>query len=109
MSFLSRNRSKSEPTSASSAIPGVVSIVDAIPRHQIAVQGQVTRMRSRPTNRQPSLAVTVSDDSGSVTAVWTGRRAIGGISLGRRVVIEGVAVRVGERLEFTNPTYTLLP
>ncbi len=55
------------------------------------------------------MAVTISDDSGSVTAVWTGRRSIGGITLGRRLIIEGVASRVGDRLEFSNPVYTLLP
>ena len=88
---------------------GAVPICDALPRRRVMVAGQVMRMRSRPTSRQPSLVVTISDDSGSVTAVWTGRRSIGGISLGRRLCIEGVAVLVGDRLEFTNPAYTLLP
>ena len=69
----------------------------------------MTRMRARPTSGEPSLAVTVTDATGSVTAVWTGRRAIGGITLGRRLIIDGVATRTGTRLEFTNPTYTLLP
>ncbi len=81
----------------------------ATPRRRIALEGQVTRMRARPTTGQPSLAVTISDESGSVTAVWTGRRSIGGITLGRRLIIEGVANRVGDRLEFSNPAYTLLP
>lgn len=66
-------------------------------------------MRARPTSGQPSLAVTISDASGTITAVWTGRRAIGGITLGRNLVLEGVAVAVADRLELTNPTYTLLP
>jgi hypothetical protein len=66
-------------------------------------------MRARPTSGQPSLAVTISDATGSVTAVWTGRRAIGGITLGRNLRIEGVARRIGTQLEFTNPEYTLLP
>ncbi len=66
-------------------------------------------MRARPTEGVPSLVVSIADDTGSVTAVWTGRRAIGGITLGRRVRIEGVGARLGDRLEFTNPAYTLLP
>lgn len=66
-------------------------------------------MRARPTEGVPSLAVSIADDTGSAIAVWTGRRAIGGITLGRRLRIEGVGAKVGERLEFTNPAYTLLP
>jgi hypothetical protein len=67
------------------------------------------RMRARPTTGIPALAVTVSDDTGSVIVVWTGRRSLGGLALGRRVQIEGVAMRRGDTLEFTNPAYTLLP
>lgn len=87
----------------------LVSIVDAPARHRCTVEGQVVRMRARPTEGVPSLVVSIADDTGSVTAVWTGRRAIGGITLGRRVRIEGVGARLGDRLEFTNPAYTLLP
>ncbi len=65
-------------------------------------------MRARPTDGLPALAVTISDDSGTAVAVWTGRRSIGGVALGRGLVIEGVAIRRGEQLEFTNPEYTLL-
>ena len=45
----------------------------------------------------------------TVTAVWTGRREIGGVTLGRKIAIEGVPVMHGDHLEFTNPHYTLLP
>lgn len=66
-------------------------------------------MRARPTEGIPALAVTISDGTGSVVAVWTGRRAIGGVTLGRRLVLDGVATLHGAQLEFTNPAYTLLP
>jgi RecG-like helicase len=89
--------------------PDLVPIAEASARRRVVVEGQVVRMRARPTSGQPALAVTVADGTGSITAVWTGRRAIGGITLGRRIRIEGVAVRVGDALEFTNPAYTLLP
>jgi RecG-like helicase len=108
MAFL-RRRNASVSVAESLRDPDLVTIAAATPRCRLKVQGQVVRMRARPTNRQPSLVVTISDDTGSVTAVWTGRRAIGGVSLGRRLVIEGVATRVGDHLEFTNPAYTLLP
>jgi RecG-like helicase len=87
---------------------GVIPIADAVARRRVRVLGEVARMRARPTTGMPSLAVTIRDSTGSVTAVWTGRRSIGGITLGRRVIIDGVATAVGDRLEFTNPAYTLL-
>lgn len=79
------------------------------PRQLVCVTGKVTRMTARPTSGQPALAVMVSDDTGTVTAVWTGRRSIGGITLGRRIAIKGIAITRGTHLEFTNPSYTLLP
>ncbi len=84
-------------------------IGEAQPRQRVCVVGKVTRMTARPTSGQPALAVSISDDTGTVTAVWTGRREIGGITLGRRVAIDGVPVRRADHLEFTNPGYTLLP
>lgn len=84
-------------------------ICDAQARERVCVVGKVTRMTARPTSGQPALAVSISDGTGTVTAVWTGRREIGGITLGRRVAIEGVPVKRADHLEFTNPGYTLLP
>jgi RecG-like helicase len=106
---LLRRRRDAEPVSSVVAHPDLVEIAAAVPRRRIVIEGQVVRMRARPTSGQPSLAVTISDETGSATAVWTGRRAIGGITLGRRLRVEGVATHVGSQLEFTNPSYTLLP
>ncbi|MFN8024271.1 MAG: OB-fold nucleic acid binding domain-containing protein [Acidimicrobiales bacterium] len=111
MSIL-RRRSKDAHTAVDAALgphPDRIAIGEAPARRRVVVEGQVVRMRARPTSGQPSLAVTISDDTGSITAVWTGRRAIGGITLGRKLRIEGVAAHAGDTLEFTNPAYTLLP
>ena len=75
-------------------------ICDSEPRQHVCVSGKVIRMTARPTSGQPALAVSISDDTGTVTAVWTGRREIGGITLGRRVAIDGVPVLHGDHLEF---------
>lgn len=88
---------------------GTTPIASAVPRTPVRVVGEVTRIRSRPATGLPSLAVTITDPTGSVVAVWTGRRSIGGITLGRRIIVEGVAMRRSDQLEFTNPAYTLLP
>jgi hypothetical protein len=66
-------------------------------------------MKARPAAvGLPSLAVQISDDSGIVTAVWTGRRSLGGVRMGGLIELEGVPLAVDGRLEFLNPAYTLL-
>ena len=106
MALLRRKRD-SQPLVAGD--PTATPIADARARQRVCVVGKVTRMTARPTSGQPALAVNISDDTGTVIAVWTGRREIGGVTLGRRLAITGVPVVHGERLEFTNPNYTLLP
>ncbi len=103
-----RLRRSAAETPAEVVHSDVTAIAEAHARTLVRVRGSVTRMKARPSSGMPSLAVSISDATGSVTAVWTGRRSIGGITLGRHVLIEGVPVQVGERLEFINPAYTLL-
>ena len=91
------------------APPVSTPIAETQPRERVCVCGKVTRMTARPTSGQPALAISIADDTGTVTAVWTGRREIGGVTLGRKIAISGVPVMRGDHLEFTNPGYTLLP
>lgn len=102
-------RVQAEAGQASPFEPGATPIAQAPDRVRTRVAGQVTLMRARPSTGLPSLSVTISDGTGSVEAVWSGRRALGGVHLGRRMVVEGVAVREGRHLVFRNPAYTLLP
>ena len=104
-----RRKNRDKQSGDASTAPASVSIADIPQRQLVCVTGKVTRMTARPTSGQPALAVTVTDDTGTVTAVWTGRRSIGGITLGRRIAIKGIATTHGAHLEFTNPSYTLLP
>jgi hypothetical protein len=108
MPFLRRKQGGNQPVEPVCE-PLATLIADTQPRQHVCVCGKVTRMTARPTAGQPALAISISDESGTVTAVWTGRRSIGGITLGRRIAIDGVPVMHGDRLEFTNPGYTLLP
>ena len=103
-----RRKNRKQQASESNG-PLAISIAEMRERQRVCVCGKVTRMTARPTSGQPALAVMVTDDTGTVTAVWTGRRSIGGITLGRRVAINGIAIAHGSHLEFTNPSYTLLP
>lgn len=85
-----------------------VALAEAPVRQRIAVTGQVMAIRTVPSGGRPVLVVRIDDESGSATVKWTGRRAIGGITLGRRLVVEGVATADQGRLTFVNPSYTLL-
>lgn len=76
-------------------------------RTPVMACGKVSRMKTRPALGMPALVVTLRDDSGFVTAIWTGRRAIGGIELGRTLCLEGVATASRDGVVFMNPAYTL--
>ena len=104
-----RRKKGDQTAEQSSAQPTAVTIAEMQARQMVCICGKVIRMTARPTSGQPALAVSIADDTGTVTAVWTGRRSIGGITLGRRIAIKGVALVHGTHLEFTNPSYTLLP
>ena len=108
MALLRRKRDQ-EVEPAAVPAPASIPMCDAVPRERVCVKGKVVRMTARPTSGQPALAVSISDETATVTAVWTGRREIGGITLGRKIAISGVPVLRGDHLEFTNPDYTLLP
>lgn len=83
-------------------------IGDAPLREGIRVAGEITSIRVVPRAGSPSLEVTVNDGTGLAVAVFTGRRAIPGISPGKGVALEGVARQDRKRILFLNPAYELL-
>ena len=68
------------------------------------------RCASCPEPGSPSLEATVSDGSGSIVAVWTGRRHLAGVCPGRRLVLSGRGAdqNGNGRLVVLNPRYELL-
>lgn len=99
-------RKKSAETPENPHIQGVP--MASVPRRTpVVVCGKVTRLRTRPAHGTPTFVITLRDDSGFVTALWTGRRAIGGITLGRSVCLEGVCTDGPDGATFMNPAYTL--
>ena len=95
-------------------VPVAVAPGDTVPidrvrsRRPVRIVGQVSRVRTKPSRGIPSLCVQVSDGTGTVVALWTGRRSLGGVTLGRTIVIEGVAADTPEGPTFMNPSYELL-
>jgi hypothetical protein len=84
--------------------------IDAIvPREHVKLCGRVLGIRVRPTDTLPAYVARLGDDSGSITIVWTGRRSVGGVGLGKRMLVEGTPVASPDGLCIYNPVYTLLP
>lgn len=84
-----------------------VSMASVPRRVPVVVCGKVTRLRTRPAHGIPTFVITLRDDTGFVTALWTGRREIGGITLGRELCLEGVCTDGPDGATFMNPAYTL--
>ena len=60
-----------------------------------------------PAAGVPNLEVMISDGTGKITAIFTGRRRIAGLEHGRATIFEGVAMRDRDRTIVYNPAYTL--
>ena len=93
-------------------IPGTIPIAEAQPRQEVKVAGEVSFVRIVPRpDGSPWLEATVTDGSGSLVVMWTGRRRIAGVRGGRRLVVEGRGSPTGPggRLLIYNPRYELLP
>ena len=90
--------------------PGVVSISDVVPRQPSTVVGEISSVRIVRKAGAPWLEVTVSDGTGKLVAMWTGRRKIAGIKPGQRLVLTGRSSPSGPggRLLVYNPLYELL-
>jgi hypothetical protein len=91
-------------------VPGVTPIGEAAPRKEVTVAGEISSLRIVPRAGSPSLEATVTDGTGSLVVVWTGRRRIPGVSPGKRLVLSGRGAPhgAGGRLMVLNPRYELL-
>jgi hypothetical protein len=83
-------------------------LADVELRRPIRVGGEVSRVVIAPRSGVPTLEMVVTDGTGTVTAVFTGRRRIPGLEHGRAVILEGVALREGDHTIIFNPAYTLV-
>ena len=87
---------------------GLTPLCELTPRRPVRVGGEIHRVLIAPRHGVATLEVVVSDGTGSITAVFTGRRSIVGIEHGRAVILEGVAVPERDRNVILNPAYTLI-
>lgn len=77
-------------------------------REKVTVTGRIASVTPARAGQDPSLTIEVADPSGSVSAVWLGRRSIPGIEAGRTVRLEGRVSRRSGDLTLYNPRYELL-
>ncbi len=104
---LDRENLRSFCASCADAVP----ISELEPRTQATVVGEITCVAVVPRPGGASwLEATVSDGTGSLTALWTGRRRIAGIKPGQRLMLTGRGTTRGssKRLLMYNPKYELL-
>ena len=94
-----------------SRFENTVRIADAQPREIITVVGEITSLRIVPRpDGVPWLEATVSDGTGNLMVMWTGRKRIAGVGAGKRLMVSGRGAPKGKggRLLITNPQYELL-
>jgi hypothetical protein len=87
---------------------GITSLGDVVPRKPVRVGGEISRVVIAPRNGVPSLEVMISDGTGTITAVFSGRRSIIGVEHGRAIIFEGVVIPQRDRYVIFNPAYTLI-
>ena len=88
---------------------GSVSLGDMPLRELVEVCGEIRRMSVKPRAGIPAVEVEISDGTGEVTLIFSGRERIPGIGHNRGLVVSGVAHREGRHRVMLNPTYRLLP
>jgi RecG-like helicase len=95
-----------EVQSWAGSVPDTERIGSVPEREQVRIAGVVRRLMLRPAEGRLSFAVLVTDGTGELTAVWTGRDQIPGLRLGTRVILEGLTSRErGGDLRLVNPRY----
>ena len=91
------------------SVSGATPISHVRAREAARVAGVIESLRVRPREGLPVLEAVVGDGSGTVTAVWLGRRQIPGVVLGARVVLEGRFGGSSTGLQVMNPTFEFAP
>lgn len=92
------------------SVVGAVHIGDAKPREDVTVAGEVVSLRIVPKQGASWLEATITDGTGSLFVMWTGRRRIAGVKPGAKIKIHGRGAPAGPggRLLVYNPDYELL-
>jgi len=83
-------------------------IATVVARHPTTVAGRVRAIRVQPWGGNPALECSLSDETGSITLVFLGRRQVEGVRLGTIMSATGVAGEHHGMRAILNPAYTLI-
>jgi RecG-like helicase len=81
------------------------------PRELVEIVGQIDHVCTRIVDGSPTFEIEVSDGTGAIVALWTGRKSLAAVERGRRIALWGRAAPMRRELELVvyNPRYELLP
>ena len=77
-------------------------------RDVVRVKGTVRSIRVAPQRDVPTLECVVDDGTGTLLAVFLGRRELAGVKVGSRIEVTGTVGVHQNRLAILNPSYRLL-
>ncbi len=109
--FLSRMAESDEQRLAeeirrwASQVPGTTRIAEVPTRDRVRVAGVVKRITVRPIEGFESLEALISDGTGEMSVIWMGRRTIPGLTLGTRLIVEGVVGELRQGRRMVNPSF----
>jgi hypothetical protein len=97
--------------SAIAARPSSKRIAELEPRHVVEVVGRVEHIATVQLDGAVAFEIELTDGSGSIVALWTGRQSIPCVERGRLVALSGRAapMRREHSLVVYNPRYELIP
>ena len=96
-------------TGASTEDRPPISVRDVRWRNRATLEGRIRSVYVGPVSGSPALEAELYDETGGITLVFLGRRAIPGIEPGAKVRVEGMVGETEGYLAMTNPSYRLLP
>jgi hypothetical protein len=88
-----------------SLFEGCTRIADLTGRQHATAVGVIERIRYVPDE---SMEAVVSDGTGRLRVVWTGRDALSGLELGRGLRLEGTVCTDGSTPMMRNPTWCVV-
>ena len=91
------------------ALVGATAVVECCKGEPVTVAGTLRAVTLRPRAGVPTLEAELYDGTGTVTLVWLGRRTIGGIECGRRLVARGRLTGLDGKPTIYNAAYELQP
>ncbi len=78
-------------------------------RQVASIRGTIQTVTLQPRAGLPALEAELFDGTDMLTLIWLGRRRIGGIDCGRKLIATGRITTVEGRRVMYNPRYQLLP